>query len=181
MFKRNSIVPILAASAALATLATPAVAQQAGSYAGTSADGSYVSLTVTESGGVFTITGMNVNMLAACKHTGNTANEGWGFYVGTQVVDHFANFVSGNDYYYTTGNITWPSKNKAVGRIESWTATFTSSARPPTDSQFCISKDQKFTLTFQGAADVSAAAPGSAVAFQKPANATSRFGAQPQR
>jgi hypothetical protein len=42
-------------------------AQSAGSFAGSSADGNTISLTVTDTGGVYTVTGMSVGILQEAR------------------------------------------------------------------------------------------------------------------
>jgi hypothetical protein len=170
---------ILAGVAAVTGFATPSFAQQAGEYTGMSADGNPISLQVTGSSGNFAIGNGSVGFLAKCRRTGNQVNEGWGFYLAQPIVNHKAGFTSGDDYYYIAGTVAWESKTAAHETIESWTATFTAKTpRPPTGSQFCVSPKQKFSLTYQGPAKKNPVAPGTATAFENPANGTSQFGGQ---
>ena len=124
-----------------------ASAQSAGSFSGTSDDGSTISLTVTQSGSTFTVANMNVGMLAACKRTGDTVSEGWGFFLGDDISSGSANFTSHNDYYYTTGTMHFSGHTTIKGTITSYTATFAPPDMPPKASQFCIVAKQNFTLT----------------------------------
>jgi hypothetical protein len=146
-----------------------AQAQSAGSFSGTSADGNTVSLTVTQSGSTFTVTGMNVGFMADCKRTGNVATEGWGFFLGDDISSGATNYTSHNDYYYITGSMHFSGGNTIKGVITSYTATFVPGAAPPAQAQFCTSPHQAFTLTKQPAAIVTPAQPGTAVALPKPA------------
>lgn len=148
--------------------ATGALAQLAGSYSGTSADNSNISLTVTESGGVFTVTNMNIGFVASCNIPGSTVSEGWGFFLGQPLVNGAANFVSHNDYYYTFGKMHFSGNTVIKGVITSLTATFAPGSTPPIKSQFCKSPNQAFTLTKQPAAELPPVAPGTAVVLRQP-------------
>lgn len=128
-----------------------AQAQKAGTYAGTSADGGNISVTVTGTTGNFTLSNMNVNFQAHCTHPARTANEGWGFFLGQAIVSGDNNFHSGNDYYDITGVLHFPSDKKIMGSITSVTAVFVPGATPPAQAQFCKSAKQGFTLLFQAA------------------------------
>jgi hypothetical protein len=151
-----------ALTVALAT-ATGTLAQQAGNYSGTTADGHTITLTVTESGGIFSITTMNVSFLANCNIPGNTIYEGWGFYLGQPFVSGALNFVSHNDYYYIFGKAHFSGNTVINGVITSLTATFAPGNTPPIKSQFCKSPNQAFSLTKQPAAELPPVAPGTAV------------------
>ncbi len=76
---------LLASFAMALSMTTGALAQQAGTYSGTSADNNTISMTVTESGGVFTVTSASVGFVADCNVPGNTVTEGWGFFLGQQL------------------------------------------------------------------------------------------------
>jgi len=140
----------LTALLATACFAGTAEAQKAGTYSGTSADGAFISLTVTGTG-PFTITSMNVNFIAPCN-VGSPANEGWGFFLGQMVVPAGMQFSTGNDYYLTTGSLSFPSNNKVKGTVISRTAVFDPAFSPPHGARFCTSPKQKFNLTYQTAA-----------------------------
>jgi hypothetical protein len=148
--------------AAACLISGVASAQSAGSFSGSSVDGGTISLTVTQVGGTFTVTSMNVNMLTACKHTGLTANEGWGFFLGDDISSGSTDFTSNNDYYYTTGSMHFSGHNTIKGTITSYTATFVPGATPPAQAQFCVSAHQAFTLTKN--------APGKSQTLPMPAN-----------
>ena len=140
---------LLSAAISLILSAGAASAQSAGSFVGSSLDGSTISLTVTKAGSVYTVTTMNVAMQAACKSTGNTVSEGWGFYLGDDISSGATPFVSNNDYYYTTGAMHFTGPNTIKGTITSFTATFVAGPTPPKHAQFCVAAKQGFTLTKQ--------------------------------
>jgi hypothetical protein len=124
-----------------------ASAQSAGSFAGSSLDGNTISLTVTQSGSTFTVAGMSVGMSAFCKKTGDTMNEGWGFFSGADISTGAADFTSANDYYYITGSMHFVGSNTIKGLITSYTATFQPGMTPPKAAQYCTAAKQTFTLT----------------------------------
>jgi hypothetical protein len=142
---RNSIVSGIAGMACL--ISSAAMAQSAGTFAGTSLDGGTISLTVTKVGSVFTVTTVNVNFQAACKKTGLTTNEGWGFFLGDDISSGSTDFTSNNDYYYITGSMHFAGHTVIKGTITSYTAVFIPGVTPPAKSQFCVSAKQSFTLT----------------------------------
>ena len=75
---------VLLASIAMAlSMTTGALAQEAGSYAGTSADNNTISLTVTETSGVFTVTSMSVGFTANCALQGNIGQRRLGVLSGS--------------------------------------------------------------------------------------------------
>ncbi|HTT97596.1 MAG TPA: hypothetical protein VMF58_06065 [Rhizomicrobium sp.] len=145
--KRISIFTSIIGAACL--IGGGASAQSAGSFAGTSDDGQFISLTVTQSGGTFTVTNMDVNIQAPCKRTGDTANEGWGFFLGDDISGGSTDFTSHNDYYYYTGSMHFTGPHTIKGTITSYTATFVPGVTPPKQAQFCVSPKQPFTLTKQ--------------------------------
>jgi hypothetical protein len=126
-----------------------ASAQAAGSFAGTSADGNTISLTVTQSGSTYTVAGMSVGMSAFCKKLGDTKDEGWGFFSGADISTGSTDFTSANDYYYIAGSMHFVGHSTIKGTITSYTATFVPGATPPNGAQFCTSPKQAFTLTAQ--------------------------------
>jgi hypothetical protein len=145
-------------------MSTAALAQKVGTYSGNSADGGYISFSVTESGGIFSFGNGDVNFMAACTNPVRTASEGWGFYVGQQIVGGVNSFHSGNDYYDIRGTMQFVTNSKIKGTITSVTAVFVPGSTPPNKAQFCKSPKQAFTLTFQGPAQNQ---PATAVVLQK--------------
>jgi len=157
---------------ALVCAAAPAVAQQVGTYAGTTKDGNFVSFGVDKQGGNFVLTNADVTFTAACKHPDGTTNEGWGFFVGQNISGKKVSFVSNDDYYYISANLTFTSDKKIKGDIESRTAVFVPGATPPNASHFCISKKQSLTATFQAAGAVQGIPAGGAIVLAHPAGIT---------
>jgi len=142
---------LFVAGAAALCFATGAQAQKVGTYSGTADDGTFISFSVTESGGVFSFYNGDVNFQAQCKNPSRVASEGWGFYLGQQIHDGLNDFHSGNDYYDTRGSMKFTGPNTIKGTITSVTAVFVPGDDPPVKAQFCKSAKQAFTLTFQHA------------------------------
>jgi hypothetical protein len=151
MQQKHTLLRAVSALIFAAGIATGAQAQKVGTYTGTSDDGGFISLTLTESGGVFTAAGMNVNFMANCTHPTRTTNEGWGFFLGQTLTTNDNDFHSGNHYYDISGTFHFPGSKTIKGTITSVTSVFVPGNDPPTAAQFCKSAKQPFTLTFQSA------------------------------
>jgi len=145
-------------------LIAAAQAQKVGTYSGTAADGTFISFSVTESGGIFSFANGDVNFQAQCTHPSRVASEGWGFFLGQQIVPGTNDFHSGNDYYDTRGSMHFVNNKVIKGTITSVTAVFVPGADPPKNAQFCKSAKQTFTLNFQTAPTLAPVRPGTAVA-----------------
>ncbi|MBV9992424.1 MAG: hypothetical protein JOZ72_14175 [Alphaproteobacteria bacterium] len=143
---------ILAAAATILVAGT-AQAQKVGTYSGTAADGTYISFTVDKNGtaGAFRFANGDVNFEAQCTHPSRVASEGWGFFVGQDIVAGANPFHSGNDYYDTAGSMHFVNNNTLAGTITSVTAVFVPGSTPPVNAQFCKSAKQAFTLHWSAA------------------------------
>lgn len=165
---QNSVTLALAALSAIAISATinGACAQQVGTYSGTTANGTTVTVNVTESNGVFSIGNMNIGFLASCDK-GQPTSEGWGFFLGQTIPDAGAsmNFISQNHYYYTTGKLRFSSNTKIKGNVLARTAVFFPH-NPPAQSRFCASANETFTATYTGPSSFLGVGPGHAVVRQ---------------
>lgn len=140
-------------AAATVLLAGTAQAQKVGTYSGTADDGTFISFSVDKNGtaGAFRFVNGDVNMQAQCTHPSRVANEGWGFFVGQDVVAGANPFHSGNDYYDTVGSMHFVNNNTLSGTVTSVTAVFVPGATPPVKAQFCKSAKQGFTLHWSAA------------------------------
>src|ERR1700743_2766228 len=138
-------------AAALACAAGSAQAQKVGTYSGTAADGTFISMQVTNNGTNFFFGNGDVNMQLNCTHPVRVADEGWGFFLGSQIAAGSNDFHSGNDYYDTRGTLHFVGPNTIKGTITSVSAVFVPGDDPPIKPQFCKSPKQAFTLTFQNA------------------------------
>ena len=139
--------------AALALCTGAAQAQKVGTYSGTAEDGTFISFSVDKNGtgGTFRFVNGDVNFQAACTNPARTASEGWGFFLGQDIVGGANAFHSGNDYYDTRGTMHFVGSNTINGNITSYTAVFVPGNDPPKKAQFCKSDKQTFTLHFQTA------------------------------
>ncbi len=144
---------IILTAAATVLMAGTAQAQKVGTYSGTADDGTFISFSVTKPGASFQFTNGDVNFQAACTNPARVASEGWGFFLGQNIVAGANPFHSGNDYYDTRGTMHFVNNNTLSGTITSVTAVFVPGADPPVKAQFCKSAKQGFTLHW-------AAAPG---------------------
>ena len=151
--QKHILMRSLSALVLTAGIVTGAHAQKVGTYSGTADDGTFISFQVDKggTGGSFRFTNGDVNMQLHCTKPARTANEGWGFFLGTDIVGGSNDFQSGNDYYDTRGSLHFAGSNTIKGTITSVTAVFVQGDNPPKKSQFCTSPKQSFTLTFQTA------------------------------
>src|SRR5215467_3659180 len=108
----------------LVGFATGASAQKVGTYSGTADDGSFVSFTVAKDGSSFSFTNGDVNFQAQCTNPDGVANEGWGFFLGQDIVNGDNPFHSGNDYYDIRGSMHFTNNNTIKGTLTSVTAVF---------------------------------------------------------
>ncbi len=97
-------------------MAGGAQAQSAGSFAGQSADGNTISLTVTDTAGVFEVTGMSVGFMGRLQTHRRSVSEGWGFFLGDDISSGATDFASHNDYYYITGAMHFSGNNTIKAR-----------------------------------------------------------------
>jgi hypothetical protein len=147
----------------LAGFAGTASAQKVGTYSGTADDGTFISFTVDKDGATFRFTNGDVNFQAECANPSRVANEGWGFFLGQDIVAGVNDFHSGNDYYDTRGSMHFVNDKTIKGTVTSYTAVFVPGDDPPKKAQFCKSAKQGFTLKFQAAPKLQPVAPGTSV------------------
>ncbi|MGH6877068.1 MAG: hypothetical protein ACREHV_06760 [Rhizomicrobium sp.] len=162
---------LLKSAAAVLTiaLATPASAQQLGTYSGASADGQSISITVTTdpNTGYPEVTSAWVWFLAQCAATGTATNQGWGWGPDVDIVDQKAPlslYLGG--VYIASANMYFHSDNTVTGRIISKAVTFKNGGPPPTGALFCLSPMQDFNLTYTGPDHAPGLPPGAAVMYR---------------
>ena len=150
----------------LIAFGSAAIAQQAGTYTGQTADGHPVSITVgvDPNNGDFEVPGAGFNFTLVCDKTGETFGSGWaiGFTNGADIINH--KFAYAFDYpeSYLPFSMTFHGKLSVKGKVALRDAAFnpaTGYTTEPTKLQFCDS-DQPFTATYSGADASPAAAPG---------------------
>jgi hypothetical protein len=135
-----------------AALATPAAAQVAGTYAGTTADGVGLSFVVgTDSNnGDLALTSAGINFTAPCKNSTYVLNTGWGFGLTADIVHHKVSYVAIDNYFVFTFSLDFSSDGQsATGTITSVSPTLTPVSNKPKKALFCESPKQGMTLTLQ--------------------------------
>jgi hypothetical protein len=147
-----------------------ALAWEAGTYSGTSADGQNFSFIVGTAGdGALQIQSVNLGITATCNPGGTTFMTGWG--LGGNGVDLSTaktTYLFNGPYLYLTVAIAFKPGNPATatGTITSYTPTFKpltdGSTGRPKKAVFCTSAKQSFTTTFSET--IPAAVTGKAVA-----------------
>lgn len=156
---------LLATAALAAAFATPAAAQIAGTYTGTSADGQAVTVYVGTDPytSQTAIIGAGIYFVAHCKgNTGTVLTSGIGYdpnedLVGNQVTVNFDTSNIASTFTLTFNDST----SSATGFIETAAPDLYPSGIKPKKALFCVSKKQSVNLTYQGPARVPPMAPGS--------------------
>jgi hypothetical protein len=147
-------------------LSTPGWAQQVGTYAGQSSDGSPVSFTVAQGTNGLEIDGSSVSFNAKCKGSTRIVPTGWGFFLGQPVKNHKAVLsYTGSDYFYISGDATFSGTQMTGKILESVGVLAPFKKKAPTASQFCTSPSQAYTATFQAGRAGISVAKGAAVNF----------------
>jgi hypothetical protein len=136
----------------LAALATPAAAQVAGTYAGTTADGVGLSFVVdTDTGnGDLALTSASIGFSAPCKNSTYVLNTGWGFGLTADIVHHKVTYEAIDNYFVFDFSLTFSSDGQtATGTITSYSPTLTPVTNKPKKSLYCESPTQTLSLTLQ--------------------------------
>jgi hypothetical protein len=170
MTRVSAALPIaLAALAAVA--ATPATAQLAGTYSGTSADGNSVNFVVsTDPGtGVLAVTSGSNFFSALCAKDGSILNSGWGYGLTQDIVNRQVSAVLANPYFTISFKLRFAANGQsATGSISTISPTLTPVGPAPKKALYCKSPMQALTVTLQPpAARVTPPAPGTAVMLGK--------------
>jgi len=134
----------------IAALPAHALAQQTGTYNGTSADGSAIQIVVgtDSSNGDFEVTGASIGFQALCKSTNTVFDSGWGFGQSTDIINGQAPLLLDFAYAYISSPVmTFHGTTTVTGRIETLTPMLIPPS-PPTKAEFCKSKSQSFTATW---------------------------------
>ena len=152
---------LLGALAVCATAASPALAQKAGIYAGTTSDNQGIQFTVSydASSSTYSVTSAQIFFNATCRNSTETLNEGEGFGLSTAIVNHQAPIVAAYADFNFMGTVYFVGTNMH-GNITSRVARLSSANTPPTQSLFCMSPSKTFTGTLQ--APTPAATPAAA-------------------
>ena len=133
-----------------------ASAQVAGTYAGTSADGQSISISVTFDSGtqLYEITGATVWYNARCTGlgTGISINEGLGWNPGTELNPGANQMTFSGNEENIFANLGWhKSGNVFTGNIDTRVAGLVpNGAARPNHVMYCESASQPLTLSYQG-------------------------------
>ncbi|MEP6968420.1 MAG: hypothetical protein ABI906_10100, partial [Pseudomonadota bacterium] len=164
---------LFTAAALAMAVASPAAAQVAGVYSGTSADGDGVSFTVSSDGsGGFAVTSATVFFGGLCKDT-SPFFTGWGYGLNQPIVNRKVSDSTANASFTINFNLTFSSDAQtATGAITSYGSTLSPIGPKPKKALICTSPKQAMGVSFQpGAARVSPPAGGS-IMYGKPSHAT---------
>jgi hypothetical protein len=140
-----------------AAIATPAMAQVAGTYAGTSADGNGLTFVVgtDPNTGDLAVTSASIFFSAPCKNSTYVLNTGWGFGLNSDIATNGRVTISSNDNYFTFEiHLDFASDGQsATGTIVSTSPTLDPVGPRPTHALICTSPKQALTLTLQASSD----------------------------
>jgi hypothetical protein len=144
-----------AALIAGAAVASPALAQVAGTYSGTAKDGSNVAFTVTTDAatGKLAVTSASVNFTAPCRGFSYTLYQGEGYGLTADITD---GAVSNTTYYpnfYIYFSLKFAKNGKTATGLEQVIAPALYTAKtPPARSLFCESPKQSMSVSLQTSA-----------------------------
>lgn len=162
------------AAVLVAALATPAAAQVAGTYSGTSADGNGVSFTLATdpNTGNLQITGAGVGFTAPCKKSTYVLNTGWGWNPGTEITGKTVTSVNDGNYFDITFKLKFSADNQsATGTIATVSPALNNAVEPARKALFCASPKQALSVTLQaGGARLPALQRGQMIHFEQPAS-----------
>ena len=152
-------------------LSTPGLAQKAGTYSGTSADGEPLSFTVGLDGNnVLAVTGASISFIAPCKGgTVPTLSSGSGFSSDAVITGHKASIVAPDPFFYITASLKFAG-TRVTGLITTRSPYLDPGKTPPNKADFCESPLQAYSATFSGPGSSLPTLPaGTAIHLQTPA------------
>jgi hypothetical protein len=151
-------------------LSTPGSAQQAGTYAGTSADGQGVSFVVgNDSNNVLAVTSASINFQAPCKGgSAPTLFTGWGFGTDAVITAKKATMTAPDPFFYIVANFKFTGST-VTGFITSRAPYLDPANTPPIRADYCVSPRQAFSATLSGTGPSEPLAPGTRMHVQTPA------------
>ena len=144
-----------------AFISSPAIAQVAGHYSGTTTDGNNIQFDVTydSSSSSYSITGASIGFSATCGGgSGETLNTAWGFGLSEPIVNGKAMLNESNNYFYFTGSVYFTGNN-VHGNVASRSPKLSSASTPPTKALYCSSAAKQFTGSLQPATSATTAKP----------------------
>src|SRR5471032_1019850 len=170
----KTIINACGAAIIAAALATPAMAQVAGTYAGTSTDGNAVKFVVgTDSTtGEFAVTSASIVFSAPCKNSTYVLNTGWGFATLADINRARSVVIAAHDNFFRFNiALDFASDGQsATGTILSTSPTLFPVGPKPTHALICTSPKQNLTLTLQSSSGAAPRelAPGTQINFNSP-------------
>jgi hypothetical protein len=149
----KGIINVGAAAIIAAMLATPAAAQEAGTYTGTSADGQGLTFVVGQDSGTgnLAITSAGISFSAPCRNSTVVLNQDWGTGLLQDIIHRKTGKFSLTDAYFTfTLQIDFSADGQsATGTIKTFSPTLDPIGSAPTKALFCESPEQTLSLTLQ--------------------------------
>jgi hypothetical protein len=149
----KTLINVGGAAIIAAVLATPAAAQQVGTYAGTSADGQDLVFVVGNdtSTGYLALTSAGIGFSAPCKNSSVVFNTGWGIGLMQDIIDGKTGKFSATDSYFTFNLELKFAKDgqTATGKITTYSPTLDPVGSKPTKALLCESPEQTLSLTLQ--------------------------------
>jgi len=155
--KRMKILSVYAAAIIAAAIATPASAQEIGTYTGTSADGQGLTFEVgtDPNNGDPQLINATIFFSAPCKNNSYVLDTGWGFGLSNDIVKRKVKFVTSDNYFTFTVDLTFATDGQtATGTIESVAPTLYKVGAHPKEALICTSPSQALSLTLQPAGSV---------------------------
>ena len=148
----KSMIGVCGAAMMAAAIATPAAAQVAGTYSGTSADGQSLTFVVATdpNTGELAVTSAGIYFSAPCRDSTYILNTGWGFGLAADIKKGTVRISEYDNYYHFAVTLTFASDGQsATGTIASTSPTLYPDSAKPTKALFCTSPEQALSLTLQ--------------------------------
>jgi len=141
----------LAVAALGACAISPAAAQVAGTYSGSTADGHSVTFTVsTDAGtGKLAVTGASVGFSDLCSN-GSTLNSGWGYGLTQDIKKGAVSNTTSDPYFTIAFSLAFSGDGQsATGTVSSIGPTLSPVGPKPKKALFCQSPSQSMSVTLQ--------------------------------
>jgi hypothetical protein len=136
------------------SIASPAAAQVAGTYSGTSADGSGITFVVSTdaSTGNLALTSASIGYSAPCKGESFTSTGGWGFGLTSDIVKGRVTSNTYNSFFDFFVKLSFSRDGQsATGTIATIVPTLYTTTAKATRALFCEAPTQALSLTLQPA------------------------------
>jgi hypothetical protein len=140
-----------------AAIATPVMAQVAGTYSGTSVDGNGLTFVVgtDPNTGDLAVTSATIFFSAPCKGSSYVLNTGWGFGLNSDIAANGKVTITSNGNYYAFDvHLDFSSDGQsATGTVVSVSPTLDPVGPRPTHALICTSPKQALALALQASSD----------------------------